>query len=245
MSTNFYFQAGNTSGTTNEQRLVEDLIIESLKIYGHDVYYLPRTQVKLDTLFGEDILSQFTQAYPIEMYLTNVEGWAGEKEIFTKFGIEVRDKATFIVAKRRWENSVEQMAQAVQLPDRPAEGDLIYLPKTDAMFEIKFVEHLDPFFQVGKFYVYSLQCELWQYSSEAVQTGIDEIDDDFAERSANVYAYDLLAQSGDRILTQDGGSIILSSYSTENNNILSDNDDFQTQGQSILDFSIINPFGEV
>ena len=245
MSTNFYFQAGNTSGTTNEQRLVEDLIIESLKIYGHDVYYLPRTQVKLDTLFGEDILSQFTQAYPIEMYLTNVEGWAGEKEIFTKFGIEVRDKATFIVAKRRWENSVEQMAQAVQLPERPAEGDLIYLPKTDAMFEIKFVEHLDPFFQVGKFYVYSLQCELWQYSSEAVQTGIDEIDDDFAERSANVYAYDLLAQSGDRILTQDGGSIILSSYSTENNNILSDNDDFQTQGQSILDFSIINPFGEV
>jgi hypothetical protein len=245
MSTNFYFQAGNTSGTTNEQRLVEDLIIESLKIYGHDVYYLPRTQVKLDTLFGEDILSQFTQAYPIEMYLTNVEGWAGEKEIFTKFGIEVRDKATFIVAKRRWENSVEQMAQAVQLPDRPAEGDLIYLPKTDAMFEIKFVEHLDPFFQVGKFYVYSLQCELWQYSSEAVQTGIDEIDDDFIERSANVYAYDLLAQSGDRILTQDGGSIILSSYSTENNNILSDNDDFQTQGQSILDFSIINPFGEV
>ena len=206
---------------------------------------MPRTQVKLDTLFGEDILSQFTQAYPIEMYLTNVEGWAGEKEIFTKFGIEVRDKATFIVAKRRWENSVEQMAQAVQLPERPAEGDLIYLPKTDAMFEIKFVEHLDPFFQVGKFYVYSLQCELRQYSSEAVQTGIDEIDDDFAERSANVYAYDLLAQSGDRILTQDGGSIILSSYSTENNNILSDNDDFQTQGQSILDFSIINPFGEV
>ena len=245
MSTNFYFQAGNTSGTTNEQRLVEDLIIESLKIYGHDVYYLPRTQVNLDTLFGEDILSQFTQAYPIEMYLTNVEGWAGEKEIFTKFGIEVRDKATFIVAKRRWENSVEQMAQAVQLPERPAEGDLIYLPKTDAMFEIKFVEHLDPFFQVGKFYVYSLQCELWQYSSEAVQTGIDEIDDDFAERSANVYAYDLLAQTSDRILTQDGGSIILSSYSTENNNILSDNDDFQTQGQSILDFSIINPFGEV
>ena len=245
MSTNFYFQAGNTSGTTNEQRLVEDLIIESLKIYGHDVYYLPRTQVNLDTLFGEDILSQFTQAYPIEMYLTNVEGWAGEKEIFTKFGIEVRDKATFIVAKRRWENSVEQMAQAVQLPERPAEGDLIYLPKTDAMFEIKFVEHLDPFFQVGKFYVYSLQCELWQYSSEAVQTGIDEIDDDFAERSANVYAYELLAQTSDRILTQDSGSIILSSYSTENNNILSDNDDFQTQGQSILDFSIINPFGEV
>ena len=189
MSTNFYFQAGNTSGTTNEQRLVEDLIIESLKIYGHDVYYLPRTQVNLDTLFGEDILSQFTQAYPIEMYLTNVEGWAGEKEIFTKFGIEVRDKATFIVAKRRWENSVEQMAQAVQLPERPAEGDLIYLPKTDAMFEIKFVEHLDPFFQVGKFYVYSLQCELWQYSSEAVQTGIDEIDDDFAERTKHSRSY--------------------------------------------------------
>lgn len=245
MPTNFYFQSGNTSGTTNEQRLVEDLIIESLKIYGHDVFYLPRTVVKLDNLFLEDVISQFTQAYPIEMYLANVTGWEGDREVFTKFGIEVRDKATFIVAKRRWEDSVASEAQQLQLPDRPAEGDLLYLPKTDAMFEIKYVEHLDPFFQIGKFYIYSLQCELYQFSSEAIQTGIDEIDDDFQEKTANVYGYELVSESGDRILNQAGGAIVLQTFDINNNAPLADNDDFQRDAEEILDFTVINPFGEI
>ncbi len=243
--TNFYFQSGNTSGTTNEQRLIEDLILESISIYGHDVFYLPRTVVKLDNLFLEDVISQFTQAYPIEMYLANVTGWEGDREVFTKFGIEVRDKATFIVAKRRWEDSVASEAQQLQLPDRPAEGDLLYLPKTDAMFEIKYVEHLDPFFQVGKFYIYSLQCELYQFSSEAVQTGIDEIDDDFQEKTANVYGYELVSTSGDRILNQAGGAVVLQTFDINNNAPLADNDDFQRDAEEILDFTVINPFGEI
>lgn len=243
--TNFYFQSGNTSGTTNEQRLVEDLIIESLKIYGHDVFYLPRTVVKLDEMFTEDVLSQYTQAYPIEMYLTNVDGWSGEREIFTKFGIEVRDKATFVVAKRRWEESVAQQAQQLQLPNRPAEGDLIYLPKTDAMFEIKFVEHLDPFYQLGKFYIYSLQCELFQYSSESIVTNIDEIDDDFQNASANVFNNSLTLNAGGLLLNNAGGTIVLNSFEIENIAPLSDNDLFEQQGQDVLDFTDINPFGEI
>lgn len=245
MPTNFYFQSGNTSGTTSEQRLIEDLIIESLKIYGHDTYYLPRTVVKLDSILLEDVISQFTQAYPIEMYIANVTGWEGDREIFTKFGLEVRDKATFIVAKRRWEESVALQTTDLQLPDRPAEGDLIYLPKTDAMFEIKYVEHLDPFFQLGKFYIYSLQCELYQYSSEAIQTGIDEIDDDFKEASSNLYDYQLLDSNGNAILSQAGLPIILQSYDINNNAPLSDNDEFQREGNDILDFTVINPFGEI
>jgi hypothetical protein len=243
--TNFYFQSGNTSGTTNEQRLIEDLILESISIYGHDVFYLPRTVVKLDNLFLEDVVSQFTQAYPIEMYLANVTGWEGDREVFTKFGIEVRDKATFIVAKRRWEDSVASEAQQLQLPDRPAEGDLLYLPKTDAMFEIKYVEHLDPFFQIGKFYIYSLQCELYQFSSEAIQTGIEEIDDDFRQKSSNVYDYELVSTSGDRILNQAGGAIVLQTFDINNNAPLADNDDFQRDAEEILDFTVINPFGEI
>jgi hypothetical protein len=245
MSTNFYFQSGNTSGTTNEQRLVEDLIIESLKIFGHDVYYLPRTVVKLDEMFREDVLSQYTQAYPIEMYLSNVDGWSGEREIFTKFGIEVRDKATFVVAKRRWEESVSHPAQQLQLPTRPAEGDLIYLPKTDAMFEIKFVEHLDPFYQLGKFYIYSLQCELFQFSSESIQTGITEIDDDFVNASANVFAQSLTTNEGGLLLNNLGGAIVLNSFKIQNVAPLSDNELFETQGQDVLDFTVINPFGEI
>ena len=120
MPTNFYFQSGNTSGTTNEQRLMEDLVIESLKIYGHDVFYLPRTIANKDPILGEDPLSFFSQFYPLEMYLENVQGFEGEGELFTKFGFEFRSSATFVVAKRRWEEGVAQNASAtVELPGRP------------------------------------------------------------------------------------------------------------------------------
>ena len=128
MATNVYFQSGNTSGTTNEQRLVEDLVIESLKIYGHDVFYMPRTLVNRDTIFDEDELSKFTQSYPLEMYMENVEGYEGEGDLFTRFGIEIRDQATFVLSKRRWEQMVDREEDAggtFQLTDRPAEGDLL------------------------------------------------------------------------------------------------------------------------
>ena len=245
MATNFYFQSGSTSGTTNEQRLVEDLIIESMKIYGHDVYYLPRTLVKKDMIFGEDVLSQFTQAYPIEMYLANVDGWDGMQEMFTKFGIEVKDKATFVVSKRRWEDEVMRQTDNLQLPMRPVEGDLLYLPRTDSMFEIKFVEHLDPFFQIGKFYVYNLQCEMFQYSSEVVDTGIPEIDADFNLASLNIFDHEVTNQTGGRIFLQEGGALVLESYNVEDSNSLSNNTDFETLALDIVDFSSINPFGEI
>ena len=129
MPTNFYFQSGNTSGTTSEQRLIEDLIIESLKIYGHDVFYLPRTLVKEDTIFDEDTLSKFTQAYPLEMYLENVEGFGGDGELFSKFGLEVRDSATFILARRRWDELVKTSGGIFTQDTRPSEGDLLYFQK--------------------------------------------------------------------------------------------------------------------
>ena len=139
MPTNFYFQSGNNIGTTNEQRLVEDLIIESLKIYGHDTYYLPRTLINKDTIFDEDELSRFTQAYPLEMYLDNVNGYEGQGDIFTRFGLEVRDQATFVMAKRRWEDMVQTSGGTFTQIERPSEGDLIYFEKTksDNFFDSK------------------------------------------------------------------------------------------------------------
>lgn len=245
MATNFYFQAGNTSGTTNEQRLLEDLIIESIKIFGHDVYYLPRTSIKQDDILGEDILSQFDHAYPVEMYIKNIDGWEGDSELFTKFGIQTTHQATFVISRRRWEEVVgSNPDEFLQLPNRPAEGDLIYLPKTNSMFEIKFVQHLDPFYQLGKFHIYSMQCELYQYSSEQFNTGVGEIDAFDDALSQNVFDYQILLQTGDRLLTQTGYSIIKETYATSTNAPFSDSESFETEGRDILDFTDINPFGE-
>lgn len=245
MPTNFYFQSGNTPGTTNEQRLLEDLIIESIKIYGHDVYYLPRTTVKQDNVLGEDVLSLFDTAYPIEMYLQNVQGWEGDGEIFTKFGISVTDQATFVVSKRRWEDSVNSNSNAgLQLPTRPAEGDLIYFSKTQSMFEIKYVQHLDPFYQLGKFHIYSMNCELYQYSSEVFDTEIAEIDAAQKKYTLDQFEFQLQMESGDLLLTETGNSIILEQFNRKTQNAFSDNDDFASGRSDILDFTEVNPFGE-
>lgn len=168
---NVYF----TYGTKSEQRLYEDLIIESLKIYGMDVYYLPREIVKKDDLFGEDVLSKFDENYMIEMYISNFDGFDGDKNLFTKFGVRISDEATFIVSKRRWEDLVSSSNNLVS-SERPNEGDLIYFPLTKGLFQIKFVEHEIPFWQLANITTYQLRAELFEYSQEKFETDIDEID---------------------------------------------------------------------
>jgi hypothetical protein len=243
MATNFYFQAGTNIGTTNEQRLVEDLIIEAIQIKGHDIYYMPRTSVNPDHILGEDPMNQFTQVYPIEMYMNNVQGWEGDGELMSKFGIQVTDNATFVVSKRRWEDAVASQTDDLQLPLRPAEGDLLYFPKTKAFFEIKYVNHLDPFFQIGKFYVYSLQCELYRYSSENIDTGVEEVDNRAAEKTQDTFAFQFLNQTGGAFLSQSGTPIILAS-SSQVEDSFDDTTPFETKAQDIVDFSVIDPFGE-
>tara|TARA_Y100000389_G_scaffold153771_1_gene154101 strand:+ start:1780 stop:2517 length:738 start_codon:yes stop_codon:yes gene_type:complete len=244
MATNFYFQNGDTSGTTSEQRLVESLVIESLKIYGHDVFYLPRTLVNRDTIFDEDALSKFTQSYPLEMYLENVEGFEGEGDIFSKFGIEIRDSATFVLAKKRWEDLVDTSGGTFQLEARPAEGDLLYFAKTGSLFEIKFVEFQNPFYQLGKIYVFRLQCELFEYSSEALDTGNTEIDVIEDNNSLDTFLYQLKTETGDNLLTETRDSLIKEDYATNKTNANTDNADFMNFSD-ILDFTEVNPFGEV
>lgn len=171
MATNVYF----SQKVRTEQDLYEDIVIESLKMYGQDVYYLPREVVQEDTILNEDIESVFDDAYIIEMYISNIDGFEGDGNLLSKFGVEIRDQANFIVSKKRWNQYVGiQNAGTNNL--RPSEGDLIYLPLSQSLFEIRFVEHESPFYQLSNLPTYTLQCELFEYSGEQIQTGISDID---------------------------------------------------------------------
>tara|TARA_B100000085_G_C18536393_1_gene510186 strand:- start:109 stop:855 length:747 start_codon:yes stop_codon:yes gene_type:complete len=246
MTTNHFFQSGNSIGATSEQRLVEDLVIESLKVYGHDIYYMPRTLVNQDKIFDEDELSRFTQAYPLEMYLDNVNGYEGQGDIFTRFGLEVRDQATFVLAKRRWEDLVLTSGGTFTQATRPSEGDLLYFPKTKSIFEIKYVDFQNPFYQLNQIYVFRLVCELFEYSSEDLDTGIAEIDAIETKYSQDMLEYQLLQESGKLIYNESGGCIINEAYSTATSEPI-DNVDFDNivTLEGILDFSERNPFGEI
>ena len=164
-----------TQGTSNEQYLIEDIIIESLRIYGKEMFYIPRTLVSKDDILGEDRLSEFKSSFPLEMYIEQVEGFDGQGAFIQKFGLMMEQSATFVVARRRWEQLIGRFGMTT-IPTRPNEGDLIYFPMTKGLFEIKYVKHQDPFYQLGKLYVYKLQVELFQYASERIDTCNPDID---------------------------------------------------------------------
>jgi hypothetical protein len=254
MSTNFYFQSGVPGGRVGEQRVIEDLIIESIKIYGFDLYYLPRTEVNTDNLFGDDTIASYDNAIPVEAYLENVDGFGGDGELMSKFGIEIRDTASFVISRGRWEDVVGAgRANYLQLPNRPSEGDLLYMPLTKSYFEIKKVDATNPFYQLGKLHVYKLQCELWQYSSEKLDTGIAEIDSLEDQRSLSISDYHLRLESGDRLMldnttyaSAEAGSLLWEGWTIQQQDTTADNEDFNVEAlDDILDFTEINPFGEV
>jgi hypothetical protein len=150
MAVNHYFQQGKGIGSSEEQRLYEDIIIEGLKIYGQDIYYLPRTLVNRDIILGEDMLSRFRSAHMVEMYMETTEGFAGEQEIINKFGLEIREDTTFMVAKRRFNEVVDANTTLIK-EGRPNEGDILYMPLMNSFFEIKFVQDQEPFFQLSNY----------------------------------------------------------------------------------------------
>ena len=171
MPRNVYFSQGRTS----EQRLYEDITIEALKIYGHDVYYIPRTIVNQDAIFNEATLSRFGESFMIEMYVENTDGFEGEGDLLSKFGVEVRDSLTLVLSTRRWEQLVGRFQTVAE--SRPQEGDLIYFPLVKGLFEIKFVEDESPFYQLQNLPTFKLSCETFAYSQEEIDTGITPIDD--------------------------------------------------------------------
>tara|TARA_R100001082_G_scaffold24583_1_gene12016 strand:- start:105 stop:980 length:876 start_codon:yes stop_codon:yes gene_type:complete len=171
MATNTYF----TQGTTGEQDLTQSLVNEQIKMFGRDVYYIPRTLVKQDTVFGEDTMSKFEGAYLIEAFVEDNSGFRGDGDMFTKFGVQIADQATFVISRTRFTEAVDDNAVLI-VEGRPNEGDLVYFPMANKIFEIQFVEYEVPFFTLGKQYTWGLRCELFQYSDEDIDTGITEVD---------------------------------------------------------------------
>ena len=202
-----------------EQNLIEDLIIESIRIYGHDVWYISRTLGAKDELLNEDDLSIFKHAYSMEMYIKNVEGFEGEGDFLSRFGLQIRDSITFTCAMRTFNAEVGQYVEEV----RPLEGDLIYFPLNNKIFEIQHVEHEAIFYQMGNLQTYDLRCELFEYSGERFDTGWEDIDTLLED-------YDLTSQeANDDIETFDS---------------LADNTTIESEADNILDFTEKNPFGE-
>ena len=199
MPTNVYFD----TGTKPEQHLYEDLMIEQLKIYGQDVFYIPRTLVKEDNLFGEDTLSKFGDAYLIEMYFENVEGYEGEKEIMSKFGLQMNEDVTFVVSRRRFEQLVSHDSNLI-VKTRPNEGDLVYFPKVKKIFEITFVDHDDPFYQVHNVPAFKLKCKTFEYSSEDLDTGITEIDAIETDNSLDQLVYQITMEQSSSTTYNEG-----------------------------------------
>ena len=219
MSVNSIFHTSNSHALTTEKNLYRDLVTEAIQIYGHDVYYVDRTTVAVDSLLGEDSISKFTTQHPIEMYVEDAEGgFQGEKEIMSQFGLENRNEITFVVSKQRFQEmdsqiniedgtettggsilleagSIDQSENSSTLTsvqgdnnfyilmdttltdaDRPQEGDLVYHPILSRMFEVSFVDHDDPFYQLDNNPIYKLRCRQYEYSHEEIDTGITAID---------------------------------------------------------------------
>jgi hypothetical protein len=168
---NFYF----SDRVKSEQNLYEDIVIESLKMYGQDVYYLPRDTIGEDRILGDEVPARYNSSHKIEMYIENTEGFDGEGDLFTRFGVEIRDECTFVVSKRRWLQQVQRMDSEVTAL-RPFEGDMVYMPMSGSLFQITHVEHEQPFYQLNNLPVFKLRAQLAEYNDEDLDTGIERID---------------------------------------------------------------------
>ena len=176
MALNPFFQQGARS----EQNLVQDLINEQLRMYGVEIHYLPRKYMEEKSVIREVVKSKFNDSYPLEAYIDNFDGYADNPTLLSKFGIEQTNEVTLVISRERWETYIQPLLKNesnVKLTTRPKEGDLVYFPLGDRLFEIKYVEHEKPFYQLQKTYVYTLKCELFRYEDEVIDTGVSEIDD--------------------------------------------------------------------
>jgi len=296
MSTNSAFHTSNLHSLATERSLYQNLIKEAIQIYGHDVYYVNRDTVALDNVLGEDSLSSYTKQTPIEMYVEDAEGFGGDKEIITQFGLENRNEITFVVSKERFQEmdsqfviesgtdttgggillesgSIDQSGSSSTLSsvqgddnfyvlqdisstdaDRPQEGDLVYHPVIAKMFEINFVDHDEPFYQLDNNPVYKLRCKQFEYSSEDIATGIDTIDtiEDDLSNSSSSFQFTLenevgsiqlenAADTGDAefLISED---YIIGDYVTDKT---AQNELFDVLDDTVIDFTESNPFGDV
>tara|TARA_R110001592_G_scaffold291587_3_gene561006 strand:+ start:746 stop:1513 length:768 start_codon:yes stop_codon:yes gene_type:complete len=243
-----YFQNYEASG---EQRLIDNLVIESIQIYGQDSFYLPRNRVETDLLYGEAPLSSFDTSYPLELYVKSVEGYEGEGTFMSKFGLEIRDQINITYARRRFHEEVEEFDPSIT---RPREGDLIFLPwvrgsietEIGAVFEVKYVQTDSVFYQLGNLQTFDVSLEKFEYSGELFQTGIPVIDAMTTTYSidAKLDELTLATEAGVMIMTESG---IVITNDNEDKRLVDKGDTttfFQDEAAEFIDFSDINPFSE-
>ena len=240
MATNFYF---NNFSNSQEQLVLENIIIEAIRIYGQDMVYIPRVIVDKDEIYGADDISKYESNYEIEMYIKSVDGFSGDGNFLSKFGLEIRDQVVFSVAQRIFDQEVG--SQSTQL--RPNEGDLIWFPLNQKLFKIMYVNKFEMFYQLGALQTWEMTCELFDYSSEILNTGIEEIDKLQKELSLDALDWGITTEDGyyltdenityTNVLTQEG-------YTIATIDPLADNDYIQTESDAILDFTDRDPFSE-
>jgi hypothetical protein len=253
-----------------EQSLVEDLIIESIKIYGIDGYYLPRTHVNLDKIYGEDASMLFDDALEMELYVKSFDGFAGQEDFLSKFGLQIDESVTFVISQKRFTQSLktsiiteysynmltedgdELLSNRNDVSEydydaivRPREGDMIWIPMFSSMYEIKFTQNIENFFQLGKLYTYELRCDRIEYSSERINTDVTEIDaieDQYSLSTANNEK--LLDEDAFLFLHEDGTFIVNEADVVIAAEISADNEEIGQKiiDDDILDFSEQNPF---
>jgi hypothetical protein len=225
-----------------EQNLIESLVAESIKIYGIDIKYLPKTIVNLDDIFQEDLLSLFDKAYTIEAYPKDYGGFQGNGDMLSKFGLEIRDSMSFCLSKKRYKEEIGHYQNNI----RPLEGDIIYFPIEGSFFEIKYVNNRAPFFTLGEQYVYEIKCDKIEYNSERINVGIPEIDTRISHYSIANTGSDSLTTETDSILqTEDGESIEIETVKDVGMELNIQNEIIQNESDEIINFNEKNPFGEV
>ena len=237
MATNFFF---NNFQSSQEQLLLENLIIESIKIYGEDMWYMPRKLNNYDKVYGADDQSSYESAYPIEIYIKSVDGFSGDGNFMSKFGLEIRDQVVFSVAQRIFNEEVGNFSTQ----SRPNEGDLIYFPLNKKCFQIKYVNKFEMFYQLGALQTWEMTCELFEYSNEQMNTGIPEIDILQAKSSTNILDWNLMDESGFNLITEDDEYIVLEHSLPSDIIAAADNDAIEDESDIFVDFTAFDPFSE-
>lgn len=222
---------------SQEQKLIDDLVSESIGIYGTQVYYIPRSLVAYNNFFGEDPLSEYSSGFMIEMYVRNVNGFGGNGDILSKFvGVQILDSMTLTVSKSRFEQEISAFINLF----RAREGDLIYFPLNKKVFVVKFVEHEAVFYQMGALQSFDLQCDLWEYSNEILNTGIPEIDQLQTTYSFASTLYDMLTEN-QYIITDEAGFPLVQEefdFTTQVGPSLTNTNDIIEQANDIIEDNV-------
>lgn len=237
MATKSHFNFYNAA---NEQNLLDDLVVESIKIYGIDMVYIARSAGAYDDVLNEDGAPVYEKTYEAEFYVKSVDGFQGDGVFLSKFGLEIRDQVTLVVARKTFESEVTRNNEAIT---RPREGDLIYFPLSNYVFKIMFVDAWKLFYQLGSLTSWEIRCELFDYSNEVFNTGYPAIDA-LGTRSVDLSDFGVLTETGMALTDESGNPIITDEYDLSEIDPISDNDDFELADDDYLDWTQTDPFSE-